>query len=405
MEAGMSPAAVNLESSKLHEKVAGAMGRAEIAKQVAQFGAKVPELASLQAGHFRNLVVGGGPAGYAVVSTLLDGGSSPTLWVDPAFQSGRLAQYLEVPSNTKTKLFAKFATTPACGSDGAALDPYQGEDPEKGCPLQAAQQMVVRLSENMHQNHSDMVTMRRGFVDSLDWMRDSWRIDDGRLTADCTFLATGASPQEPDGFPGLPYIPLDDALIPPRLPGHVSSEDTVCVIGSSHSAILVLKNLLDMKSGPKVINLYRSDLKYAREAPGGAIILDNTGLKGLAADWAREKLATGCYEKQGKLQRINTTKEDASEAIKDCTKLVSATGFKRNRLPELSVDGIPMRDVQHDKHTGAIIPGRLYGYGIAFPEEIVDPAYGHKESNVGLWKFMRYAREVLPAQQLCGAPA
>ena len=76
--------------------VARAMGRAEIARQVAQFGAKVPELASLQGGHFRNLVVGGGPAGYAVVSTLLDGGSSPTLWVDPAFQSGRLAQYLEV---------------------------------------------------------------------------------------------------------------------------------------------------------------------------------------------------------------------------------------------------------------------------------------------------------------------
>ena len=66
-------------------------------------------------------------------------------------------------------------------------------------------------------------------------------------------------------------------------------------------------------------------------------------LQGLAADWAREKLATGWYEKQGKLQRINTTQEDASEAIKGCTKLVSATGFKRNRLPELSMDGIPMR--------------------------------------------------------------
>lgn len=63
------------------------------------------------------------------------------------------------------------------------------------------------------------------------------------------------------------------------------------------------------------------------------------------------------------------------------------------------------RDAQHDKHTGAIIPGRLYGYGIAFPEEVTDPEYGHKESNVGLWKFMRYAREVLPAQQLCAAPA
>ena len=61
--------------------------------------------------------------------------------------------------------------------------------------------------------------MQRGFVDSLNWMRDSWKINDGRLTAECVFLATGSSPQEPDGFPGIPYIPLDDALIPPRLPG------------------------------------------------------------------------------------------------------------------------------------------------------------------------------------------
>ena len=85
------------------------MGRADIAKQIAQFGATVPELASLQTGHFRNLVVGGGPAGYAVVSTLLDGGSSPSLWVDPAFQSGRLAQYLEVTLACRTKCNAQVA--------------------------------------------------------------------------------------------------------------------------------------------------------------------------------------------------------------------------------------------------------------------------------------------------------
>ena len=65
---------------------------------------------------FQNLVVGAGPAGYAVVSALLDAGSRSTLWVDPAFQSGRLLSYLDVPSNTKAKLFAKYATTPSCAS-------------------------------------------------------------------------------------------------------------------------------------------------------------------------------------------------------------------------------------------------------------------------------------------------
>ncbi len=72
------------------------MGRAEIAEQVARLSSLIPQLHELQTGHFRNVVIGGGPAGYAVTSTLLDGDSHPTLWIDPAFQAGRLARYLEV---------------------------------------------------------------------------------------------------------------------------------------------------------------------------------------------------------------------------------------------------------------------------------------------------------------------
>ena len=65
--------------------------------------------------------------------------------------------------------------------------------------------------------------------------------------------------------------------------GRVSSEDTVAVVGSSHSAVLVLMNLLSMEPGPKVVNLYRSPLQYARFVNGGPphgyIVRDNTGLK------------------------------------------------------------------------------------------------------------------------------
>lgn len=63
------------------------------------------------------------------------------------------------------------------------------------------------------------------------------------------------------------------------VPDLVSREDTVCVIGSSHSAVLVLMNLLEMHNGPKVVNLYRSPMKYAKFLSDGTIILDNTGLK------------------------------------------------------------------------------------------------------------------------------
>lgn len=61
--------------------------------------------------------------------------------------------------------------------------------------------------------------------------------------------------------------------------GHVSPDDTVCVIGSSHSATLVLMNLLGMDPGPNVVNLYRSAPRYAREGPTGATTYEYTGLK------------------------------------------------------------------------------------------------------------------------------
>ncbi len=38
-------------------------------------------------------------------------------------------------------------------------------------------------------------------------------------------------------------------------------------------------NLMSMENGPKVVNLFRSPLKYAKYCPDGTIILDNTGLK------------------------------------------------------------------------------------------------------------------------------
>ena len=155
--------------------------------KAATFTKALPALAEVpfDIPHVQNLVVGAGPAGYAVVSNLLDAGSQPIAWVDPEFRSGRLASYLDVPSNTKVKLFDKFATTPSCMSKGAetavedfkvngnnsvcAMDTYvhinhvdanflQDKDPEKGCQLAAAQSMVVRLSEALHQHHADKVS-------------------------------------------------------------------------------------------------------------------------------------------------------------------------------------------------------------------------------------------------------
>ena len=124
-------------------------------------------------------------------------------------------------------------------------------------------------------------------------------------------------------------------------------------------------------------------------------------MQGLAAEWARDRLETGYFQKDGRLQRINTKERDPVELIGGCTQIVNAVGFQRNALPDITVDGERLTDIKHDPRSGVIIPGKLFGFGIAFPEEITDPEFGHQEANVGLMKFMKFVRRTLPAQQLC----
>lgn len=59
-----------------------------------------------------SLVVGGGPAGIAVLGNLLQHGTpkQTRMWVDPLLSAGRVnARYRQVPSNTKAELFTTFA--------------------------------------------------------------------------------------------------------------------------------------------------------------------------------------------------------------------------------------------------------------------------------------------------------
>lgn len=88
---------------------------------------------------------------------------------------------------------------------------------------------------------------------------------------------------------------LDIALDPPLLAKLLGSHKplTMGVIGASHSAILVLRNLYNLASSthPKLrIKWFtRHPLRYAEERDGW-IFRDNTGLKGEVAVWAKENL-------------------------------------------------------------------------------------------------------------------
>ncbi len=210
---------------------------------------------------------------------------------------------------------------------------------------------------------------------------------------------------------GFQEIGLDPALNPPLLSKILPSDQplTIGVIGASHSAILVLRNLYNLASSThpqlRIRWFTRHQLRYAEERDGW-IFRDNTGLKGAVATWAKEnleedKLLSSDVSKF--LKKIATSREkeqeDYRKFLPDCTHVVQAIGFKPNEIPVLEKDGQKM-EASYDHTTGGFENGKgervkgLYAAGIAWPERVVDPE-GNTEYAVGLWKFMTYLKRVV----------
>lgn len=149
----------------------------------------------------------------------------------------------------------------------------------------------------------------------------------------------------------------------------------------------------------------RNPLRYA-EYMDGWILYDNTGLKGSAAEFAREnleddKLAKSTVSKF--ITKIDASGQKGNKAYETylprCTHIIQAVGFIRDPIPHLSKNGEGMGVVYcpttagFTDEQGRNVQG-LYGAGIAWPERVVDPA-GNCESAVGMFKFMKYIKRVV----------
>lgn len=235
------------------------------------------------------------------------------------------------------------------------------------------------------------------------------QIDASRLV-----LCPGSSPiSGPMPVTHLADIHLDTALSPTKLSTTIPKDQPahVAVIGASHSAILVLRNLSNLARSThpqlRIKWFTRHPLRYAEERDGW-ILRDNTGLKGEVATWARQNLephVLAASPVAPHLTKVETRHADETETYRrelaDCTHLCQAIGYKAAPLPALRVNGTTVRPVfDHDqgaftdKDSGARIPG-LYGAGIAFPQKVIDPE-GNQEFAVGLFKFMNFLKKVVP---------
>lgn len=331
-------------------------------------------------------VIGAGPAGIAAVGKLLDQGIAGhhILWVDPEFAVGDLGtKWRCVSSNTKASFFSAFLEN--CDSFENVHRPktyvFDTLDQEAVCELDLIADPLRWVTTRLRARTESV----EGKVQSLELKQRLWNITTHQSTyvAKNVVLAIGGEPKHLQ-FDDIQEVVLEDALMPSKLKEKCGVNDTVAVFGSSHSAVIILQQLVDM-GVKKVVNFYMDPIRYAVTIDDW-ILHDNTGLKGKAAEWAQENI-NGTLPSN--LIRVQSNPENIAKHLPSCNKAIYAVGFSKRKIEVKGMD-----KVEHNTHNSIIAPG-LFGIGICFPEEVTD-RLGNREVNVGLWKFMQYINKIMP---------
>lgn len=338
--------------------------------------------------HYQWAVIGAGPAGIAAVGKLIDHGidQDSIVWIDPNFHVGDFGtMWSTVPSNTKVQLFKQFLENCAAFEFGQASKKFEllSLEPQETCHLGVMAEPLQWVTEKL----LTKVVSHKTLVNKLEKVNGSWLLhsENKKVTANNVILAIGAEAKKM-AMLGAEEISLKIAMNPQLLAKEIKSHDKVAVFGSSHSAVLALRNLIEATNVERIFNFYRSPLRYAVQL-SDYILYDNTGLKGTTADWARLYLDANASDK---ITRILSTEENITRYFPRCNKVIYAVGFERRNQPIIPEFG----HYQCCEKTGIIARG-LFGLGIAFPELKIFPN-GLAEQNVGLWKFIDYLNRVLP---------
>ncbi|KAE8236252.1 hypothetical protein A4X13_0g9213 [Tilletia indica] len=169
-----------------------------------------------------------------------------------------------------------------------------------------------------------------------------------------------------------------------------------------------------MSALPHCVNFARSRAQGQGE---GCILYDNTGLKVLAADWAREYMEEdGPKRDASRITRVrlpgpeatNPSEEEVyAKHLEGCTHILHAWGYQPRPIPQITASGDAeiagkVKGVEFDHDTGRFwwkmgSGGGEKKYvptlGIAFPARVTDPE-GNVELAVGFIKFMKFLKNV-----------
>ena len=337
-------------------------------------------------------VIGAGPGGMTAVGMLLDAGvlASEILWIDPDFTVGDFGKFWgEVNSNTKVSLFTGFLEGIKSFGYASRPQPFELDKMDQAgfTRLGVVTKPLQWVTDQLRQQ----VIAKNTWVRSLSSAKGGWKVETktADYLAEKVILATGSEPKSLQ-FPGVEEINLVNALTPSKLATYCTESDTVAVFGSSHSAMIIIRNLVE-RGVKNIINFYQSPIRYA-VLMDDWILYDDTGLKGETAKWVKENISQSTLPQ---VKRYVSNDDNIDHHLPLCDKVVYAVGFRQRQIP---VEGISLS--QYDISNGIIAPG-LFGIGIGFPVEVTDP-FGRKENNVGLWKFLKNIRRTLPIWQQYG---
>lgn len=336
-------------------------------------------------------VVGAGPAGIAVVGLLMDSGVPGKYihWIDTEFNVGRLGKYYEnVPGNARVNQYIAFLK--ACKTFGEVQTPSIDALMQMPGDATPALHVIIDPLKDITNYLRTRVMDVQDQIVSLDFKDTHWNIGFAHkiIASDHVVLATGSHPRPcPITSAGAQIIPLDMALDKNILAKCIAPTDTVMVVGSAHSALLIVRYLTEMAVN-KIVNIYKHPIVYPTPTSAG-VIWPEAGLKGELAKWTQTVLA---HNPPANLVRAEYSEQMMDEWLPKCTKIIYAGGFDRNELPPINGDLNVY--AKYDTSNGVIGP-RLFGVGIAFPEKIVDAA-GHAQYMVGLPFFMPYIQRIMP---------
>lgn len=346
-------------------------------------------------------IVGAGPAGIAVVGMLLDVGvdEKAITWVDPEFNVGRLGKYYyNVPGNALAQNYITFVND--CQTfkayNSKAVDYLRNYYPYEACVLR----IVIDALQDITDYLKTRVTCHTATMQNLQFEQGEWVVTLGvqnSESAELTFsshnvvLATGAHPKVLDYPCNATMLSLDTVLDKNKLKEQLKENDTIALVGGSHSAMLVLKYLYELQA-QRVMNFYWHPITYAYDM-GEGNTPDYNGLKGDVAEWAFEILEKKNPET---IMRVKNTELARAAWLPLCNKIIYAIGYERNEIP---CPDINQQDLVYDDTMGIVVP-RLFGIGIAFPEKIIDP-WGKEQHTIGMIDFLEYAQRIVP-EWVCG---